>query len=88
MNQKDADTAQLNAVIEKMKKEYPSFIYINALTNEKNELPLGRNAYAIIIKGLKINEFKTFMDFVESDIFIPMLDEELELPLIFPLEAK
>ena len=80
------NSSMLNECILKLKKGFPCFEYINNLTALDNTCNLGKETNAIIVRGINRKLIKKFMDYVEQQIFIPLIASDLELPNIILLE--
>jgi hypothetical protein len=83
MNEK---IANLDEMIVKMRFKFSQFEYVNILDSNSYDYNLGGNTYAIVVRGVRQNIVKEFLQFVEEEILSPLAETDDELPLIITLE--
>lgn len=78
----------LVSVIEKIEARFPSFACYNGLIDEKAQKNLGKDSYSVVVYNVTEDEMINFLEFIETEIYLPLAESGNELPMIIPLQTK
>jgi hypothetical protein len=77
------DIKILDDIIAKLKLSFADFTYENALIQNSY---FGNNNFAIIVRNIKSTNIKEFLNFVNTNVYEPLINFNKNLPLIITLQ--
>lgn len=76
---------RLDEIIGVLKSKYPLYKFINASRESVEGLALSNN-YAIVVKNIPEAHIRSFIAYVNDNIFTKIAETDEELPLLIPLQ--
>jgi len=81
-------TMKLNKFIEKMKREYPYYKYINVMSDESVGSVMSEAQYTIVVKNIPRESMREFIVYIKNNILMSCIDNSEELPSIITIQGK